>query len=93
MDAGYDEEVRDSKGNLAKSKSPPRLGADDPVVANSLRIKVLKPGESSGSITGVGPDFDISQPGEYVIQLSKRISENPRDGVVKSNKITITVTP
>ncbi len=93
MDAGYDEEVRDSKGNLAKSKQPPMPGADDPVVIDSVRIKILKPGETTGSITGVSPDYDISQPGEYFIQLSKRISDNPKDGVVKSNKITVTVTP
>ncbi|MGD0215322.1 MAG: hypothetical protein ABSB87_19045 [Terriglobales bacterium] len=77
IDAGYDEEVRDSKGNLARNKQPPGLETEYGVVSASARLKTLKPGESGGSVTGVSPQYDISQPGEYVIQLSKRISDNP----------------
>ena len=55
--------------------------------------RTLKPGESADSVTGVSPEYDMSRPGQNVIQLSRPISDNPDDGVVKSNKVTITVTP
>jgi len=94
VDGAYFEEVRDSKGNLAKRKQPPKSEAQSDYPVNfSARPYTLKPGESTGSVTGVEHQYDISQPGQYVIQLSRPISENPKDGVVKSNKITITVTP
>jgi hypothetical protein len=32
-------------------------------------------------------------PGVYTIQVSRVVSDNPADGVVKSNKIMVTVTP
>jgi hypothetical protein len=34
---------------------------------------------------------DFSQPGEYVIQVSRNIGDDEKQGVVKSNIITITV--
>ncbi|MGA7560746.1 MAG: hypothetical protein WCF61_14125 [Terriglobales bacterium] len=92
IDGSYDEDVRDSKGNLAKRKQPQEADPNAPVTM-SHRLRTLKPGESTGSVTGVSRQYDISQPGQYVIQLSRRISDNPKDGVVKSNKITITVIP
>jgi hypothetical protein len=36
--------------------------------------------------------YDLSQPGQYKIQVSRAISDNPKAGVVKSNTITVTVT-
>jgi hypothetical protein len=53
----------------------------------------LKPGESKV----IGSDVisiahNLRRPGEYTIQMSRAVSDNPRDGVVKSNKITVTVT-
>jgi hypothetical protein len=36
--------------------------------------------------------FDFTWPGEYVIQLSRHISDDPDKEVVKSNNLTITVT-
>jgi hypothetical protein len=37
--------------------------------------------------------YDLSQPGDYTIQLSRAVSDDPKNGVVKSNVITVTVTP
>jgi hypothetical protein len=36
---------------------------------------------------------DMSRPGQYVIQVSRYVSDNLKDGVLKSNIITVTVTP
>jgi hypothetical protein len=35
----------------------------------------------------------MSHPGEYTIQLSRRVSYDPKAAVVKSNKVMVTVTP
>jgi hypothetical protein len=35
--------------------------------------------------------FYFTSPGEYVVQLSRHISDDPDKEIVKSNKITITV--
>jgi hypothetical protein len=37
--------------------------------------------------------YDLSQPGAYTVQLSRTLSDDPKDGVVKSNAITVKVTP
>jgi len=88
-DASYQVAVRDSKGNLAKRE---QSGPGGPVSGHWQR-HTLKAGESTDSVTKVNGEYDISRPGQYVIQLSRPISANPDDGVVKSNKITVTVTP
>lgn len=36
--------------------------------------------------------FDFTSPGEYEVQLSRHIADNPQKEIVTSNKITITVT-
>jgi hypothetical protein len=88
-DASYQAEVRDGKGNLAKREES---GPGGPVSGHWQR-HTLKPGESADSLTKVSGEYDMSRSGQYVIQLSRPISANPDDGVVKSNKITVTVTP
>jgi len=70
-----------------------------------MGIRQLKPGESvEGNITlsdiihydskmdDMVKTFDFTSPGEYVIQLSRHISDDPDKEVVKSNNLTITVT-
>ena len=67
-------------------------------------IRQLKPGESvEGKITlseifhydskvdDMVKTFDFTSPGEYVVQLSRHISDDPDKEIVKSNKITIIV--
>jgi hypothetical protein len=87
IDGSYTQEVHDKNGNLV-----------EPAVRQggiSLRTakQILKPGETARGETHISPQYDLSQPGEYVIQLSRPISDDPKDGVVKSNKLKITVTP
>ncbi len=89
VDVSYEQEVRDSTGRLAKKEH----WTPEVVINGATHFNTLKPGESGDSVTVVNPKYDITKPGQYVIQLSRFISDNPKDGVVKSNKITITVTP
>jgi hypothetical protein len=89
VDANYKQEVRDANGNLAKrERSEPTVHLGGHWVRHTL-----KPGESEDGVTAVSPEYDMTRPGQYVIQLSRPISDNPDDGVVNSNKITVTVTP
>jgi hypothetical protein len=50
----------------------------------------IKPGESDNETAPIGRTCDISQPGEYTIQISRSFAD---DVVVKSNTIAITVLP
>ena len=51
----------------------------------------LKPGESLEENVDISKLFDISYPGEYEVQLSRHISDDPKKETVESNKITIIV--
>jgi hypothetical protein len=86
IDASYIQEVYDKKGNLMKPSE--RQGA---IKVRSAR-RILRPGETARGETGLNPRYNPS-PGEYVVRLSRAISDNPDDGVVKSNEIDITLTP
>jgi hypothetical protein len=35
--------------------------------------------------------FDLGKLSQYTVQLSRAVSDDPKDGVVKSNTITVTV--
>jgi hypothetical protein len=52
----------------------------------------LKPGEAQAGTATITRLYDLSRPGNYTIQVSQPLSDNPEDGVVKSNTITVTVT-
>jgi hypothetical protein len=51
------------------------------------------PGESAGSSVTLTKLYDLGRPGVYTIQIWQPVSDNPTDGVVKSNIITVTVIP
>ena len=89
VDARYQYDVRGVGGNPVRKivKQHPEL------VSGSIQLCTLKRGESTDGGNDISTLFDMSQPGEYVIQLSRPVSSNPKDGVVKSNKIVVTVTP
>jgi hypothetical protein len=91
VDVSYQQEVRNGAGNLAE-----RDQAGQPQQEASLnghsKLRTLRPGESAESVSVISPQYDVSHPGQYVIQLSRPVSDNARDGVVKSNRIVVTVT-
>lgn len=91
VDFCHQYDVRDSHGNLVLKRP-----IDHPEIGSTLHgwpARILKPGESM-DITGdfISRLYDLSQPGAYTIQLSRSVSGDPKDGAVKSNTITVTVT-
>jgi len=52
----------------------------------------LRPNESTKETIALSNLYNLSHPGQYTIRMSRAVSNNPRDGVVKSNKIAVTVT-
>jgi hypothetical protein len=82
----YNYDVRDQSGNKLEQKpfdQSRRIGGP---------TFTLKPGQTQGDSTNLSEYYDIS-PGKYTVQLSKPVSDEPRAEVVKSNKISVTVTP
>jgi hypothetical protein len=83
---GYDYDVRDEGSRVVQQKQI------DPTHQSSAQIVMLKPGQSRDELTRISEVYDLS-PGKYTIQLSMPVSSDPGADVVKSNKITITITP
>ncbi len=54
---------------------------------------ILKPGESHEELAPVSRACDLSRPGRYTIQLSRSDPGDPGHRVVRSNTITMNVTP
>jgi hypothetical protein len=92
LDDKYEYVIRDSNGDPVPPRAIPQ--PDYPYTRGHDRTRPCKPGESasSGSVN-LTKVYDMSQPGTYTIQISQRVSDNLVDGEVKSNKVTVTVTP
>jgi hypothetical protein len=90
VDPNFIFEVRDAAGILVAKR-----GYEHPELANghAMLNRAIKPGKTLEETADIGRLYDMSRPGEYNIRASRRASENENDGVVKSNKIKITVTP
>lgn len=54
--------------------------------------RIVKPGETEASGITITLLYDMTRPGTYTIQASRKISGERDDGIVHSNKITVTVT-
>ena len=90
MDVKYHYDIRDSSGNPV----PTHPMKHPELATGQFRLCTLRPGKTASSNGNlVTKLYDLSHPGEYVIQVSRDVSANPLDGVVKSNKITVTVAP
>lgn len=89
LDTAFEYAVKDGNGRPVESweKKHPEVGQ----VFNPRLPRSLKPSESTNSEGVVSAHYDMTQPGEYTIQVSRRVSNDPKDGVVNSNKITVTV--
>jgi hypothetical protein len=87
-------DVRDSKGNPA----PPHKTSDEwvhgggPGLTNGPGDTQLQASESTTCYAPVSSWFDLA-PGTYTIQISQHVSMDPNSPVVKSNKLTVTITP
>jgi hypothetical protein len=92
--ANYDIEVRDANGKLAPDSAYSRW-VKQPGDAHHIRIQggsvsqeTIKPAGSLKEEALITRFFDITKPGEYVIQVSR---EDLGGGTLKSNAIKITV--
>lgn len=88
-------DVRDSKGN----PPPPHkanshnLQGSGPVPLAGTKDTVLQPGESAIYFAPLSEWKDLSKPGTYTIQVSQHVSSDANSEVVKSNNVTVTITP
>src|SRR5215510_10958077 len=62
-------------------------------VAGSRKLFTLKPGAEITETCNINKLYDMSMPGEYVIQVEKELPASEGKGTIKSNTITVTVTP
>jgi surface-anchored protein len=89
VNPNYTFDVRNSAGTPAAKRTYKHLE----LATGSPIFRSLKPGESLTDEQNLSRLDDFSQPGQYQIQVSQRVSDNDKDGVIKSNTITVTVTP
>jgi hypothetical protein len=83
-------EVRDSHGrSLMKRKVDPADGT----IGNGMDEMMITPGKTREYVQDYSRWYDLSRPDVYTIQVLRPFSENGKKGTVKSNKLSITITP
>ena len=58
---------------------------------SAILDRIVKPGASLTGTQDIGRLFDVTRPGKYVIQASRRVSDEKDSDIVKSNRVTFTV--
>jgi hypothetical protein len=91
----YEIEIKDEQGNLrpeteSSHESKKSKGADQNRTFSAV-FGSLKPGESERDRIDVDRYYEIKIPGKYTIQLHQ--FDNETKMTVKSNTVTVTVTP
>jgi hypothetical protein len=81
-------EVRDERGDLVPKRiyPHPELRTGYPV------NRIILPGQTFTQEQRVSALYEIRKPGIYTIQVSRRASDNPQDGEIKSNVVTQKIT-
>lgn len=103
----YGIEIRNDKGvrapltrygYIARGEvPPPEMNASQPgewmgsLFTGSVLLVTVEPGKTSGAAIRANELYDLSRPGKYSIQVTKRDDENKT--IVTSNTITVTVAP
>lgn len=93
--------VRDESGNLLPEREEivkVRRARGDP--SNPLHDRPtikglsgeLKAGATAKQSVEISHYYDLSRPGKYIVQVSRRLPEKLGRGIVTSNAITVTVT-
>jgi len=89
QDRSNNYDVWDASGKKLEptKKKYPQIGDTfEPVPAH-----IVKPGETETSGITITLLYDMTQAGTYTIQASRKISDDANNGVVQSNKITVSV--
>ncbi len=91
--------VHDPQGNLALTKLEERslkglLREGEDLSTNGSTIPVPLPaGETANNLMLLSDIYDLSRPGDYTVMIERSVQAGASAAVVKSNTITITVTP
>ena len=98
LSKNYRFEIRGSNGKLlAKKAYPPRAlppgEVEGPSTVNNFSVGGLKPGATSFEERSLMQAYDLEAPDTYHIQLVRYVPGNPKHPGVRSNTITVTVTP
>ncbi|MGH9742184.1 MAG: hypothetical protein ACRD51_07500 [Candidatus Acidiferrum sp.] len=84
-DYTYILDFRDSDGHhVATAPMPSTFSAE---------FGTLKPGDSMNDDINLNRIYHLDHPGDYTLQVSRRVPKELGGGVIKSNKITITILP
>jgi hypothetical protein len=95
----YEFDVRDNQGRPAKETEKnlrlhfkdPKFVMQDAVTCQSAHIYPLGPGKTYEDNFKIGDYYDFSRPGRYTIQAEREDFDTKV--LVKSNTVTLTVTP
>jgi hypothetical protein len=90
VDPNFVLDVSDAAGNPV-SKRPyehPELAT-----GHAILSRIVKPGKTLEETADLSRVYDLSRPGDYDIQASRRASETKNPSAVESNTIKITITP
>nr|MDQ3821593.1 hypothetical protein [Acidobacteriota bacterium] len=88
LDSTFRFEVRDEHGKVIPTYPPPKTG----YTGRPLN-RTISPRQTLTQEQVVSALYDMRKPGKYTIRVSRRASDNPKDGEIKSNIITVTVIP
>jgi hypothetical protein len=84
-DLTFDYSIVDETGASLKQR------VDAKTAPGSFSVCQLDAGKSQDGEYLLSWLYDLSRPGKYTVQVSRRVSNNPLDGVVKSNTIVLEI--
>jgi len=87
---------RENHAAVAKKYSEKRRRheiAPDPLEGGSVILLNIQPGETDKDIVHVSNRYEFDKPGKYLVQVEYELPESLGGGVIKSNTITVMVTP
>ena len=59
----------------------------------SVLFFIIEPGETDKDSIYISNRYEFDKPGKYLVQIERALPEDLGGGVIKSNTITVTVTP
>jgi uncharacterized protein (DUF305 family) len=88
LDSTFRVEVRDEQGKLVPKRTYPY----EELRTGKVIFRTIRAGETLTQPQTVSTLYDMRKPGNYTIQVFRRVSDNPRDDI-ESNIVRVTVTP
>jgi len=88
LDSTFRFEVRDEHGKLVPKRTYPH----EELRTGKVIFRTISAGQTLTQEQRVSALYDMRKPGKYTIQVSRGVSDNPKDDI-KSNIVTVTVAP